>query len=75
MLTQKDLNEIENLIKQILSDKIRFLPTKDEFFSKMDEIMQELKTIREEQTVIIGNKDQIEDHETRIGKIETVLQP
>lgn len=42
MLTQKDLDEIEEIVEEKLDGKIKNLPTKDEFFSKMDEVMGEL---------------------------------
>ena len=45
MLTQKDVDEIEKIVEE----KTKNLPTKDEFYSKMDEVMNELKTIRGEQ--------------------------
>jgi hypothetical protein len=48
MLTQKDLDEIEGLIEE----KIKILPTRDEFLTKMDQVMKELETIRDEQTII-----------------------
>ena len=51
------------------------LPTKEEFNIKIDEILGEIKAMREELTVVTGYKDQIEDHETRIEKIEEVLEP
>lgn len=59
MLTQKDLNKIETIIDERLEEKFdekfdekfKFLPSKDEFYEKMDEVMGELKAIREEQTV------------------------
>ena len=74
MLTQRDLDEIEGVIDRKLDEKIKFLPTKDDFYTKMDEVMGELETIREEQT-LIGSKlqehsDILEDHETRITKLE-----
>ena len=76
MLTQKDLGEIKILIKE----ETKYLPTKDEFYTKMDEVMGELKAIREEQTLITGrvsgHTDTLEDHETRIEKLEDkVLRP
>lgn len=63
-----------------LSDKVNSLSNKfDEFKNKVyelfDKLMGELKAIREEQTIIVSYKEQIEDHETRIGKIEEVLEP
>jgi len=70
MLTQKDLSEIEQLIRE----EIKYLPTKDEFYGKMDEVMVELKTIREEQTAISDkhseHTDTLENHEERIVKLE-----
>lgn len=73
MLTQKDLNEIERLIEEKLDEKIKFLPTKDEFFGRMDKAMKELKAIRETIESLTGrvsdHSDQLEDHETRITKL------
>lgn len=46
MLTQKDLDEIEKIIDEKLKDKLRLLPTKDDFFNKMDQVMGELSKIR-----------------------------
>jgi hypothetical protein len=37
-LTQKDFDQIEKLLDEKLEEKIKILPTKDEFFSKMDEM-------------------------------------
>lgn len=68
MLTQKDLDEIESLIE----DKVRNLPTKDEFFSKMDEVMGELDTIREEQALVSHH---ISDQEDRLEKLEEIVAP
>lgn len=47
MLTQKDLDEIERIIDEKLDQKIKFLPTKDEFYTKMDELMGEVQDMRE----------------------------
>jgi len=54
MLTQKDYDEIEKLVREIVREEIKLLPTKEEFFSKMDELMKEVKDNREEQTVLSG---------------------
>lgn len=75
MLTQRDIKEIRTIVKEEVSGNINHLPSKDEFYSKMDELMGEIKAMREEITVVTGYKDQIEDHEIRIGKLEDVLQP
>lgn len=70
MLTQKDLDEIEQIIDEKLDQKIKFLPTKDEFYRKMDELMGEVQDMREDLTVFSGYKDQLENHEERIAKLE-----
>lgn len=66
-LTQLDINRIEEVIEEKLEEKIKLLPSKDEFFQKMDEIIGELETIREEQS-IIGH--QTTNHEERISALE-----
>lgn len=64
-------------IRKIVKEEIKHLPSKDDFFGKMDEVMGELKTIREEVTLLGGRQsetsDQLEDHEERIGKLEEII--
>jgi hypothetical protein len=94
MLTKKDLQEIKKLVderleikleeklneklEQKFNEKLKYLPSKDEFYEKMDEIMGELKAIREEQMVmshqLSESHDQLDNHEGRIKKLEDVLQ-
>jgi hypothetical protein len=66
-------------IRKIVKEEIKHLPSKDDFFGKMDEVMGELKTIREEVTLLGGrqseNSDQLEDHEERIGRLEKSHSP
>lgn len=80
------LNETDSKVDKLtdrvdtLSHRVDKLLNKlDEFKNKVyelfDKVMGELKAIREEQTIIVGYKDQIEDHETRIGKLEEVSSP
>ncbi len=76
--TKDDLKRFatkDDLKRFATKDDLKYLPTKEEFYSKMDELMGEVKAMREEVMVVTGYKDQIEDHETRITKIETVLTP
>ena len=74
MLTQTNLDEIEKIVDDKIGQKTKLLPTKNEFFGKMDEVMGELKVIREEQTVslakVTNHNDQFEDHEVRMSKLE-----
>ena len=47
------------------------IPTKDEFYEKMDEVLGEIKDMREEFSV---TKSRVYDnHEPRIGKVEKKL--
>ena len=74
MLTQKDFDEIENLTKNIIKEEIKHLPTKDDFYDRMDQLRGEIKAVREEQSIISGkfseHTDQIENHDNRISKLE-----
>jgi hypothetical protein len=56
--------------KLVTKDHIDLLSTKDEFFTKMDEVMGELKAIREEQPL---QSHKLSEHEDRIEKIEDHL--
>lgn len=60
--------------KQLVTRKdLKYLPTKDEFYKGMDSIMGELKTVREELTIISGLKRQVNNHEERLETIEGKL--
>lgn len=52
---------------------------KDQIITLLDKVLLELQTIREEKTVVTDklseHSDTLEDHETRIGKVEQVLLP
>lgn len=57
-LTQNDLVQIRGVVKtevkaQIKSE-LKHLPTKNEFYEKMDEVMGEIKVIREEKEAMSG---------------------
>ena len=68
----KDMIEVtfEEKLDEKLDEKLSHLPTKDEFYTKMDEVVGELKTIREEQPL---QSHRLSDHEDRIQKIELHL--
>ena len=79
-LDNDDLKAINGLIevtideaietKLVTKEDLSLLPTKDEFYTKMDEVVGELKTIREEQPL---QSHKLSDHEDRIEKIESHL--
>lgn len=64
---------VDSLSERFDSLSQKFDEFKNRIFDLLDKVMGELKAIREEQTIISGYKDQIEDHDTRIGKIEESL--
>lgn len=70
MLTVNDLDEIEKIVDEKIEAKTKNLPTKNEFFNKMDEVIGELKAIREEQPL---QSHRLSNHEDRIGVIENKL--
>jgi len=63
--SQNKARELLSLIGEYHSN----LLTRLGFFGKMDEVMGELKTIREEQTV---QSHQLSNHEDRIATLEEV---
>ncbi len=77
-LENDDLKAIKGLIEitfdekldENLDEKLSHLPTKDEFYTKMDQVVGELKTIREEQSV---QSQHLSGHDDRIEKIESHL--
>ncbi len=77
-LDNDDLKAIKGLIEitfdekldENLDEKLSHLPTKDEFYTKMDQVVGELKTIREEQSV---QSQHLSGHDDRIEKIESHL--
>ena len=77
-LTKNDLNNIKSLVevtidennKLVSKEDIKFLPTKDEFYEKMDEVVGELKAIREEQTILSGVNIKVNQLEERTDVIE-----
>jgi hypothetical protein len=80
ILGDDDLKAIKEVIKVTIDEAIEeklvtiedisHLPTKDEFYTNMDEVMGELKTIREEQAV---QGHMLSNHDDRVEKIESHL--
>jgi len=70
--TKDDLKELKNYIDK----KISHLPTKEEFFDRMDKLSGQLKKIDEEQVLQSGRLseqyDTLENHEERIGILEKI---
>lgn len=61
-------DDVEKIVDEKLDEKIKFLPTKDEFFSRMDTLSGEIKKVREEQTLHLGQHDQVDARLVRVEK-------
>ena len=82
-LTKKDFEQIgvivqAGVIKETikleeeiadLKEQIKLLPTKEEFFDRMDKVMHELAKMRDEQVVIAHRTS---DHGDRLEKLEEI---
>ncbi len=83
-LSDKDFEKLEELMGIVFDQKIEekglvtkndtsHLPTKDEFYKKEDEIIVELKAVREEIGVLSGLHEKVNRHDRKIEKIEEKL--
>lgn len=69
MLSEKDLDEIEKLIDSKLKERLKGLPTKEEFYKAMDQIMGELQKMRETYEILAPKAANHEDRITHLEKI------
>ncbi|PIQ70032.1 hypothetical protein COS55_03875 [Candidatus Shapirobacteria bacterium CG03_land_8_20_14_0_80_40_19] len=65
----KEIDEVKDQIREV-KDSINLIPTKEEHFNSMDELMGEVKKVREEQEVI---GDTLFQHNNRLEKLETKI--
>ena len=69
-LNKNDLQLVRQIVEEVVEEKNKNLPTKDEFFNSMDQLITELKANRQEQTFIVHR---LTNHENRIQKVEKHL--
>lgn len=62
MITHKDLDEIENRLKDTFITKEEFVEYKSELFNKLDKIVKNTETTRTEDQIIIKRVEKIESH-------------
>lgn len=84
-MTKFDIKNIRELFQEILreildlepgqtfDDKLSYLPSKEEFYKKEDEVLKELKTVREEMQILNDLHGKVNHHERRIEKVEKHL--
>lgn len=61
-------DEVEKIVDEKLDAKIKLLPTKDEFFTRMDKLSGEIQKVRDEQVVHAGDHSRITDRFELIDK-------
>lgn len=67
-MTQDDINLLKNIFAT--KDDLKNYATKADIVSFKDAILKEIRDMRDEVALVIGYKDQIEDHENRIDVLE-----
>lgn len=69
--------KLEEKLEAKLNEKLRFVPSKELFLAEMAKLMNEVKDMREEQTMHTGQhrgiNDKLDGHDRRIKKLETVI--
>ena len=74
MLKNKKNTDVRQVVREEIQESVKHLPTKDELYTKMDDVMCQLKALLEEQTLIKGlfsqHSDDLEEHDLRISKLE-----
>ncbi len=74
--TLQDLKALKELMISVfderfevrIEEKLKYLPTKEEFFSRMDEMMGELRAMRQEQ-ILLTHK--VFKHDDEIDELQT----
>lgn len=67
LLSEKDIQNLEERLKEVFVTKKEFQKYRSDLFDKLDTILKEVQTSREEQTVI-GHR--LADHENRLETLE-----
>ena len=78
MLTFRDLQEIGKLIDEKIDEQFkvafRLLPTKEEFFSRMDALSKEIKDMREEFAAHSISHDRLDEKDEDLDGRVLVLE-
>jgi len=68
MLTQNDIAEIERIVDEKLDEKIKPLPTKDVFYERMDQLLAEVRAMRDEFALHAGSHDNLTEKDEELDK-------
>lgn len=66
--------EVKKIVEETIGKKTKFLPTKEEFFARMDKLSREYEKIDQAETLHAGaiseHTDTLENHDERIKVLE-----
>jgi len=69
MLTQSDLNEVEEVVGEKIDEKTKNLPTKDEFYEETLKILSKLDKLDEAMTIVTARQSKHGDQIEALEKI------
>lgn len=73
MLTQNDIKEIERIVEEKINDKVKPLPTKDQFFQRMDDLVGRMKKLQESLDLHDGQHQELDEFkETTEKRLDTI---
>lgn len=86
MLTKNDFDQIQRIVELVISinvqsqldeikERIKFLPTSEQYLAESDRLYGELQSIRQTLEIQSGYKDQIENLNDRVTKLESHICP
>ena len=70
MLTYKDFQEVETLVRKVVKEETKHLPSLEHFDQRMDTLSGEIKKVRDEQIVHSGDHSEIDN---RFERVDTHL--
>ncbi len=74
MLTFRDLQEIKKLIDQTIHEAFKHLPSKDDFYSRMDMLSKEIKDAREELAAHSISHDRLDEKDEDLDGRVLILE-
>lgn len=74
MLTFRDLQEIKKLIDQTINEAFKHIPSKDDFYTRMDMLSKEIKDAREELASHSLSYDRLDEKDEELDGRVLVLE-